>query len=107
GWLSRRHGLTVDNLLSVDLVMADGSSRTVSEERDPDLFWALRGGGGTFAVATAFAYRLHPVDSVLVGSWLHPADRVSALLELYRDQCNEAPDELTLMVYFLPASPEI
>jgi FAD/FMN-containing dehydrogenase len=107
GWLSRRHGLTVDSLRSVELVTADGSNRTVDDQRDPELFWGLRGGGGSFGVTTAFEYDLHAADTVLLGSWLHPAERVPSLLELYREQCDQAPDELTLMLYFLPTSPEI
>jgi FAD/FMN-containing dehydrogenase len=107
GYLARGFGLSIDNLVSADVVTADGQFVQASEREHDDLFWALRGGGGSFGVATAFEYRLHPVDTVLLGSWLHPAERVPALLELYREHCGTAPNELTLMVYFLPTSPEI
>ena len=67
GWLARKHGMTIDNLVEVDLVTADGELVTVSEAADPDLFWAIRGGGGNFGIATRFRYRLHPVDMVTGG----------------------------------------
>ena len=72
GWLARPHGMTIDNLLAVDLVTADGELRTVTEASDPDLFWALRGGGGNFGIATRFHYRLHPVSIVTGGALFLP-----------------------------------
>ena len=75
GWLHGLHGLTIDNLLSVDLVTADGTFLTASETEHPELFWALRGGGGNFGVAVSFEYRLHPVTSVLGGMMLYPLER--------------------------------
>ena len=75
GWLMRKHGMTIDNLLAVEVVTADGRLLTASETDNPDLFWALRGGGGNFGIATAFRYRLHPVDSILGGAIVHPATR--------------------------------
>ena len=93
GWLARKHGMTIDNLLSVDLVTADGQLRTVSEASDPDLFWAVRGGGGNFGIATRFQYRLHPVSMVVGGMLALPlTERV--LLDVI-DASLEAPDELT------------
>jgi len=75
GWLVRKHGLTIDSLESVDLVTADGRFTTVSADHDPDLFWALRGGGGNFGIATRFQYRLHPVDMVTAGMIALPLSR--------------------------------
>ena len=73
GWLMRKHGATVDNLLSADVVTAEGEIVTASEEENPDLFWAIRGGGGNFGIVTSFEYRLHPVGPiVLAGPVFHP-----------------------------------
>lgn len=103
GWLMRHHGLTVDNLLSVELVTPDGVARVVAADREPDLFWALRGGGGNFGVATRFTYRLHPVSDVYAGTLVYPAAQATELLGMFREVARKAPDELTLMAYFLPA----
>ncbi len=96
GWLMGRYGMTVDNLLAVELVTADGDVLTVNDQHDPDLFWALRGGGGNFGVATAFEYRAHPVDTVLGGMVLHPLDRAADAWSFYRQFTAEASDELTV-----------
>jgi hypothetical protein len=93
GWLMGRHGLTVDNLLAAEVVTADGKSRRASATEEPDLFWALRGGGGNFGVATAFEYRLHPVTEILGGLVLHPLDQAREVLRFYRDFCPTLPDE--------------
>ena len=77
GWLMGKHGLTVDNLLSADVVTADGEFHTVSADREPDLFWALRGGCGNFGVVTSFEYRLHPVGQVLGGLVVYPLDQAA------------------------------
>ncbi|BDG04311.1 FAD-binding oxidoreductase [Anaeromyxobacter oryzae] len=95
GWLSRRYGLTVDNLLSADVVTADGALIHASEQENPDLFWALRGGGGNFGVVTSFEFRLHPVGpEVLAGLVVHPLSRAREVLQGYREIVARAPDEL-------------
>ena len=95
GVLMRKHGLACDNLLSVDVVTAGGAMLTASAAENADLFWALRGGGGNFGIATSLEYRLHPVGTVLGGLVLHPLDRASDLLAFYRELTATAPDELT------------
>jgi hypothetical protein len=106
GWLMRRHGLTCDNLLSADLVTADGELLRVSAEEHADLFWGLRGGGGNFGVVTSFEYRLHSVGPiVLAGVILHPAARAREVLGFYRDYIAAAPDELTTIVVLRKAPP--
>jgi len=113
GWLMRRYGLTCDNLLSADVVTADGELVRASAEENADLFWGLRGGGGNFGIVTSFEYRLHPVGpTVLAGVILHPAARAGEVLDFYRHFIESAPDELMTMVVlrmappapFLPAS---
>jgi FAD/FMN-containing dehydrogenase len=94
GWLMGKHGLSCDNLLSADIVTADGEFLTVSTEQHPDLFWGLRGGGGNFGVVTSFEYRLHPVTSVLAGMVVHPMDKAKELLRFYRDFARSSPDEV-------------
>jgi FAD/FMN-containing dehydrogenase len=97
-------GATVDNLLSVDLVTADGRLLHVSAEQHPDLFWAVRGGGGNFGVVTSFEYRLHPVGPVILGGMLlYPADQAAGLLRFYRDWMAAAPDELNVTPAFITA----
>jgi FAD/FMN-containing dehydrogenase len=106
GWLMRKHGLTVDNLLAVDIVTADGKLLRASEEEHPDLFWALRGGGGNFGVVTAFEFRLHGVGpTVLAGPILWDASDAGKVLRFYRDFLREAPDELGTVVRFGAAPP--
>jgi FAD/FMN-containing dehydrogenase len=92
GWLQGKHGLAIDNLLSVDLVSADGRLVTASTEENSDLFWGLRGGGGNFGVVTSFEYRLHPVTSVLAGMVVHPIGKAKEVLRFYRDFCRGCPD---------------
>jgi FAD/FMN-containing dehydrogenase len=95
GWLERKHGLACDNLISVELVTADRSLITASEDEHPDLFWALHGGGGNFGIATAFTFRLHPVGpQVLAGLLLYEPERGRDLLRLTRDVMVDAPEEL-------------
>jgi FAD/FMN-containing dehydrogenase len=106
GWLMRRHGLTADNLLSADVVTADGEFLRTSAGEHADLFWGLRGGGGNFGVVTSFEYRLHPVGPiVLAGVILHPAARARDVLGFYRDYIASAPDELTTIVVLRMAPP--
>ena len=95
GWLSRRLGLTIDSLLAADIVTADGRSRRISAEVEPDLFWAVRGGGGNFGVVTKFTFRMHPLGEVLVGSWIYPVTESTAVLRRYRDHAARAARELT------------
>jgi FAD/FMN-containing dehydrogenase len=106
GWLMRKHGLTIDNLLAVDVVTADGKLLRASEDEHPDLFWALRGGGGNFGVVTAFEFCLHPVGpTVLAGPILWDASDAGAVLRGYRDFIRDAPDELGTVVRFGTAPP--
>jgi FAD/FMN-containing dehydrogenase len=94
GWLARTCGLACDNLLSVDLVTADGRLLTVGPTEHADLFWGVHGGGGNFGVATSLEYRLHPVGQVLGGLLIHPFEAARDLLRLYRDFAETAPSEL-------------
>ena len=87
GWLMGKHGLSIDNLISADVVTADGQFRTASLTENPDLFWALRGGGGNFGAVTSLEYRLHPVTESLSGIVLYPLDRARDVLRFYRDFC--------------------
>ena len=106
GWLMRKHGLTVDNLLAVDLVTAGGERLRASEDEHPELFWALRGGGGNFGVVTSFEFRLHSVGpTVLAGPVLWDASDAREVLRFYRDFVGDAPDELGTVVRFGTAPP--
>jgi FAD/FMN-containing dehydrogenase len=106
GWLSRRFGLAADNLSSADVVTADGELLHVSAAKNPDLFWAIRGGGGNFGVATSFEFKLHPVGPELVsGLIVHPFARARELLAGYREVASAAPDELTIWVVLRKAPP--
>lgn len=105
GWLGGKHGLSIDNLLSAEVVTADGQLRKASAEEHPDLFWALRGGGGNFGVVTAFEYQLHPVSEVLGGMVLYPLEQATAVLRFYRDFCPTLPDEAEAYAALL-TSPE-
>jgi FAD/FMN-containing dehydrogenase len=93
GWLMGKHGLSVDNLVSADVVTADGQFRTASASENPDLFWALRGGGGNFGAVTSLQYRLHPVTETLSGLVIYPLDQGRDVLRFYRDFCATLPDE--------------
>ena len=103
GWLMGKHGLTIDNLLSVEIVTAEGDVLTASEDEHPDLFWALRGGGGNFGVVTSFEYRVHPVREVLAGPVLHPLANARAALAFHREFTASLPDELTVGAALLHA----
>ena len=102
----RKHGLTIDNLLAVDVVTADGELLRASEDEHPDLFWALRGGGGNFGVVTSFEFRLHSVGpTVGAGPILWDATDAGEVLRFYRDFVRDAPDELGTVVRFGAAPP--
>jgi FAD/FMN-containing dehydrogenase len=96
GWLMGQHGLACDNLLSVDIVTADGESRTASAVENTDLFWGVRGGGGNFGVVTSFRFRLHPVGPLLGGAVIHPFSKAKEVLRFYRDFTSHCPDALTV-----------
>jgi FAD/FMN-containing dehydrogenase len=96
GWLMRSYGMACDNLRSVEIVTADGQIRRASATEHPDLFWAIRGGGGNFGVVTEFEYQLHPVTTVLGGMLVHPAARAKEALQFVREFHQTAPDELTI-----------
>ena len=95
GWLVRKYGLTCDNVLSFEVVTADGEVLTASAERNADLFWALRGGGGNFGIVTSFLFRAYPVATVLGGLIVYARDQASAVIRHYRDFMASAPEELT------------
>jgi FAD binding domain len=95
GWLMGKYGLTIDNLLAVDLITADGRMVRCSASEHSDLFWGVRGGGGNFGVVTAFQFQLHPVGSLLAGMVIHPLSSAREVLRFYRDYSRKAPDELT------------
>jgi len=94
GYLARKHGLACDNLLSVDLVTANGQFRTASAAENADLFWGLRGGGGNYGVVTSFEFQLHTVGPVFAGIVAYPIQRAKTVLELFRQVTRAAPDEL-------------
>lgn len=96
GWLHAKYGLTADNLLSAEVVLADGSVVKANSQDNADLFWALRGGGGNFGVVSSFEYQLYPVEQVLAGPVFHPAERAFDVLRFYRDFTADLPDELTV-----------
>jgi FAD/FMN-containing dehydrogenase len=101
GGLIGRCGLALDNLISADVVLADGRQVTAAPDRDPELLWALRGGGGNFGVVTAARYRLHPLEFVLGGMVMYPFQQATQVLRGYREILATAPDELTVMAGFL------
>lgn len=105
GYLSRAFGLTCDNLISADVVTADGQFLVASPKEHEDLFWALRGGGGNFGVVTSFEYQLHPVKDIVAGLFFFPVDRAREVLEFYRDFIQTAPEELGMFPAFQIAPP--
>lgn len=94
GHLTRKCGLSIDNLLSVDMVLADGSFVTANADQNQDLFWAVRGGGGNFGVVTAFTFRLHPIDMLYAGPMLYDISETEDVLKWYRKLIKDAPDDL-------------
>src|ERR671924_280610 len=106
GHLMRKHGLTVDNLLAVDLVTADGEQLRVDAESEPELLWGLRGGGGNFGIATAFEFRLHPVGPIILGGPIFwPIEAMPQVLRFLRGFAPGAPDELGITVSIAAAPP--
>jgi FAD/FMN-containing dehydrogenase len=108
GWLRRKHGLSCDNLVQVQIVGADGQVRTASAEHNPDLFWAIRGGGGNFGIVTSFTYRLHPVGPIVAfAAPFYPLEDVADVIRSWRDYLAEAPQEVTSLVatLTLPSAP--
>ena len=105
GHLTRRCGLTIDNLVEADLVLADGSFVTVNADQFPDLFWAIRGGGGNFGVVTSFEFRLHLIDTIVGGPTFWPLDEAAEVLRWYADFLQAAPVELNGWFAFLSVPP--
>ncbi|WP_328521715.1 FAD-binding oxidoreductase [Kribbella sp. NBC_00359] len=110
GWLMRKYGLSIDNLISVDMVTAEGELVIASEDVNADLFWGIRGGGGNFGIVTEFEFRLHPVGPIVYGglvAW--PMEQSPEFMRFYRDWITDVPDELTTAVIhrWLPALPTI
>ena len=103
GWLMAKYGLAADNLVSVELVTADGEVLDVSADSHPDLFWAVRGGGGNFGVATSLTYRVHPLATVTGGLIIHPFDAAADMLRFYRDAVADNPDDLTVFAALVHA----
>jgi FAD/FMN-containing dehydrogenase len=107
GWLERKFGFTLENLLSAQMVTADGEVVTASEDENPELFWGLRGGGGNFGIVTSFEYRLHPLGPIVLGGLLgYPREQAPELLRAWSDHMQAAPDELNGGFAFLTAPPE-
>jgi FAD/FMN-containing dehydrogenase len=106
GWVSRRHGFAADNLVAAEVITADGRMRRASAKEDPDLFWALRGGGGNFGVVTAFEFKAQPHGpEVIAGLVLHPIDRAREVLALFREATASAPDGLCHLLIMRKAPP--
>lgn len=106
GWLSRKYGFTIDNVISMDVVTADGKIATTSATENPDLFWGMRGGGGNFGIAVSFEFQLHPVGPrVLAGPIIYPLKAAGDVLRFYREFTASAPEELGSMAVFRTAPP--
>lgn len=105
GHLSRHYGLSCDNLISADVVTADGRLLTASADENPDLFWALRGGGGNFGGVTSFEFQLHPVDTVYGGPIFYPVEHTDTLLRFFRDFMRQAPNETSAFFSFHQGPP--
>jgi FAD/FMN-containing dehydrogenase len=107
GYLTRKYGLTIDNLLSADVVLADGRLVHASEDENPDLFWALRGGGGNFGIVTSFEYQLHPVDTVVAGPMFWPIEDLEPTMRWYREWLRQAPEDVYAfyMIAEIPGDP--
>jgi len=107
GWMVRKHGLALDNLLSADVVTADGQLITASSTEHPDLFWGIRGGGGNFGIVTSFEFKVHPVGTVLAGLALHPASKGREAMRFWRSYESTAPEDMTNGALVFTAPPEL
>jgi FAD/FMN-containing dehydrogenase len=110
GWLRRKHGLSSDNVVEAEVVTADGSVLTASEHENPDLYWAIRGGGGNFGIVTSFTFALHPVGpEVAFSATFYPIEEYAQVLRGWRDYVEQAPDEVTTVCVGItfPANPEL
>jgi hypothetical protein len=105
GHLTRKCGLTIDNLLSADVVLANGTFVKANADENPDLFWAIRGGGGNFGVVTSFTFKLHPVDMIYGGPMLYELSEAADVMKWYRDLIPTAPDDLSGFFAFLTVPP--
>jgi len=105
GWLMRKHGLACDNLLSVDVVTADGEFIIADETENTDLFWAVRGGGGNFGVVTSLKFRLHELETITAGTTLYPQDQIGDMFRFYRDFTSTAPDSVMTMAGIVQPPP--
>lgn len=106
GWLTRKYGFTIDNLISADVITADGNKKQVNEKENADLFWAIRGGGGNFGVVTQFEFKLHPVGpEVLAGLLVFPFEQAKQVLHNYREFMKTAPEDMNLWVVMRKAPP--
>ncbi len=104
-WLGRKHGLAANSVVSVDIVTADGRLRRVDADNEPELFWAVRGGGGSFGVVTAMEFRLYDASHVYAGAMFFPLDRATEIVRAYRDWAESAPDEVTTSLRLLNVPP--
>src|SRR5437762_11066621 len=105
GHLTRQHGLTIDNLLAADVVLADGRFVVASPDENSDLFWAIRGGGGNFGVVTSFLFQAHPVHTVCAGPMLWEMDQAADIMKWYREFIVQAPEEINGFFAFLTVPP--
>ncbi len=105
GHLTRKCGLAIDNVLGADMVLADGSFVTVGPDKHPDLFWAIRGGGGNFGIVTSFLFRLHPIDTIHAGPMLWTLDEATDVMQWYREFIVAAPDDINGFFAFLTVPP--
>lgn len=105
GYLTRKYGLTVDNLLAADVVLADGRFVTASKDKNEDLFWAIRGGGGNFGIVTSFLFKLHPVSTVYAGPMFWSLSQAKDVMQWYRDFLPTAPEDLYGFFGFMSVPP--
>jgi hypothetical protein len=105
GYLARQYGLTVDNIVSADIVLADGSFVTADEQENSDLFWAIRGGGGNFGVVASLTFRLHPVSTMIWGPTLWPLDRAAEVMRAWDGWIKDAPEHLNGFFAFITVPP--